>query len=115
MPLPILQSHRAASHDDLVRFYHRTELHWSRHIGEDKTIDVGTAVANPELATVHDANCMRDIRLPEGMSAQDAMAQIDEHFRSSGTQCQSYVVAAGTEIESKRLLDYFAEHDFQNY
>src|SRR5262249_4618904 len=85
VPLPILQNHRAVSREDLLRYYHRTELHWSRHLGEETTLDVGTAITNPELPS--EANMMLDISLAAEMSADEAMRQIDEHFASCGTRC----------------------------
>ena len=51
MSLPILTHHPKPTNDDLVRFFHRTELQWSRQLAEEEeTLDVGTALFNPSLA-----------------------------------------------------------------
>src|SRR5437764_325477 len=68
MPPPTLQSHPHASREDLIRYYHKIELHWARHLGKEAALDVGTAISNPELNKVHDANRLCDAALPEGLS-----------------------------------------------
>ena len=50
MPLPILSTHPQPSASDLVRLYHRCDLHWARQVAEEETVlDVGTALTNREL------------------------------------------------------------------
>lgn len=110
MPLPILQTHHTATRDDLIRFYHRTELHWSRHLGEETTLDVGVAIVNPEQAP--EANRMLELTLPLDMTPQQAMQQIDEHFKSNNTRCASFVFTPGLENQNAPLLDYFTQHAF---
>src|SRR5438105_6765903 len=82
MPLPILQSHPHASREDLIRYYHKIELHWARHLGEEAALDVGTAISNPELNKVHDANRLCDAALPEGLSPSQAWDMVQEHFNA---------------------------------
>ena len=92
MSLPILPSHRAVSDADLVRLYHRTELESCRQIAEEAVLDCGTALTNPQLANVHDANLIMDAALPEGGSSADAVAEVEAHFRSAGTRCSKWML-----------------------
>lgn len=109
MALPILQSNRDPTADDLVRYYHRTELHWSRHVAEEATLDAGTAMTNPELATVEHANRVLDMSLPEGMTPAEAVASVDEHFASCGVSCRRWVLAPSAHpARTRPLADYFA-------
>ena len=65
MPLPVLQGIAARSNDDLVRLFHRTELHWSRHLGEEAPLDAGVAISNPDLPKVWNANRVLDAAAAE--------------------------------------------------
>src|SRR4029079_6343235 len=107
MPLPILQSHQSASADDLMRYFHKTELHWGQHVAEDTTLDVGTALTNPQLPNVWDANRMLDAALPEGMTPQQAVVEVEEHFAKVGTTCWSWTMAPAAPAERTRpLVEY---------
>lgn len=86
MSLPILQGGREAGRDDLIRLFHRTELHWARHLGEETPLELGTAIHNAELANVWDANVVLDAALPEGMTPADALAEANDHFTSNGSR-----------------------------
>src|SRR5687767_4839733 len=109
MPLPILQSSRDPTADDLVRYYHRTELHWSRHVAEEATLDVGSALTNRELPDVYHANRMLDMALPEGMTPPEAVAQVDAHFAEQGTACRRWVLAPSAHpVRTRPLADHFA-------
>ncbi|MGH7214399.1 MAG: GNAT family N-acetyltransferase [Tepidisphaeraceae bacterium] len=106
MSLPILSVSTDPRPADLVRFYHRTELHWSRHLGEETTLDVGTAIANPDLPSVADANVVLDATLAEGTSAADAIAEVESHFAAQRARCAKWVFAAGqAESRIKPLVD----------
>ena len=72
MPLPILQTSNDLTPSDLVRLFHRTELHWVRHVGEEAQLDAGTAFTNPLLSNVPNANGMLDATLPEGVAPEAA-------------------------------------------
>lgn len=93
MPLPILTTRPQVTPEDLVRFYHRCELHWCTQIAEQSTLDVGTALTNPSLPQVHDANQILDATLQEGISPADALAQADSHFAGLGVRCSKWVLA----------------------
>src|SRR5688500_15217608 len=92
MPLPILQGGREASRDDLIRLFHRTELHWTRHLGEEAALDVGTAFANPQLPNVWNANRVLDAALADGTPPADAMEEVRAHFTAQGTRCAQVVM-----------------------
>jgi ribosomal protein S18 acetylase RimI-like enzyme len=89
MPLPILQSPGSA---DLVRLFHKTELNWARHLGEEAALDVGTAISNPELSNVWDANRVLDAALPEDGSVAEAVEEVEAHFRQAGTRCAMWLL-----------------------
>src|SRR5690348_909553 len=92
MPLPILHTGPSRSDEDLVRLFHRTELHWTQHLAEETALDAGTAFANPELPTVWNANRILDASLPEGASPADALNEVQEHYRAQGTRCWDWVL-----------------------
>src|SRR5437667_10278829 len=87
MPLPILNSKSEPSHSDLIRLFHKTENLWAEHLASAEALDVGTAYSNPELSDVWDANTIRDVALPEDLAAEDALAQVEEHYAAKGTKC----------------------------
>lgn len=104
MQLPIIKTTGQASQADLVRLYHRTELHWTRHLGEETQLDVGTAIVNPELAAVQDANCILDAAVPEDGNVDDAILEAEAHFASQGVQCAKWVLNPSVPAERTQLL-----------
>jgi ribosomal-protein-alanine N-acetyltransferase len=91
MSLPILPSRPAASAADLVRFYYRADEQWCQQIAEQTALDVGTALVNPGLPDVWDANVMFEAAVPEGVSVADAVAEADAHFAASGSRVLKWV------------------------
>jgi ribosomal protein S18 acetylase RimI-like enzyme len=87
MPLPILHTTTDSSPETLVRLFHRTELHWVRHLGEETQLDAGTAFKNASLPAIWDANLVIDAALQEGTSPQDAFEEVEQHFAAAGTRC----------------------------
>src|SRR5688572_30140999 len=92
MSLPILSHHPQPTDDDLVRFYHRTELEWLRQASEETALESGTAFVNPQLSNVHDANMMHDAAVPEGGTPADAVAEVENHFQAQGVRCWKWVL-----------------------
>src|SRR5438132_3380119 len=90
MPLPILQPHGDPTITDLLRYYGRAELHWTRHVAEETTLDAGVAFTNPELPRVFEANRMFDVALPDGTTPQQAFDEAEQHFATAGTRCWSW-------------------------
>lgn len=107
MPLPILGDKREPTEQDLLRLFHRTELHWARHLGEEAQLDVGTAFTNAELSRVWDANRMMDAVLPEGVTPPEAVAQVEEHFAAQGTRCAKWSMNLAARVER---LEPLTEH-----
>lgn len=89
MPLPILHSPGSA---DLVRLFHKTELHWAQHLGDEAALDVGTAIVNPERPNVWSANQVLDAALTEGVSPAEAFEEVEAHFRQAGTRCTTWLL-----------------------
>jgi ribosomal protein S18 acetylase RimI-like enzyme len=87
MPLPILNTRHEHSHADLIRLFLKTENLWAEHMASAEALDVGTAYTNGELSEIWDANTIRDVAVPEELSAQDAFEQVEAHYASKGTRC----------------------------
>jgi ribosomal protein S18 acetylase RimI-like enzyme len=87
MPLPILNSRNDPSHSDLVRLFHKTENLWSEHFATAEALDVGTAFTNSEFFEVYDANNIKDVALPDDLSAEDAFAQVESHYALKSVKC----------------------------
>jgi ribosomal protein S18 acetylase RimI-like enzyme len=92
MPLPILSSHQNVSTDDLVRLYHRTELHWVRQVAQETALDCGSAFTSASLSRVRSANVLFDGSIPDGATPADAVAEVEHHFTSSGLKCLKWVL-----------------------
>jgi GNAT superfamily N-acetyltransferase len=108
MSLPILQVRQPPSRDDLVRFYYRTELHWSRQLAtEEAVLDVGVALFNPDLPEARDAHMMFDASLPDGVSADRAVAEADEFFRARGGRCRMWVINPSATPAAAQPLEGF--------
>ena len=91
MPLPILSSTHATP-ADLVRLYLKTELDWSRHVAEETTLDVGTAMTGPQFPGVYHANCLFDAALPDSLTAAQAVEMVNTHFEAQGTRCWEWIM-----------------------
>src|ERR1700722_6921589 len=92
MSLPVLHSRGEVRTDDLVRLYHRTELHYTRHLGEELALDVGTAFFNRELPKVWLANRVLDAAMPDGMSPNEAVSAVATAFQEQGLRCSQWVL-----------------------
>jgi ribosomal protein S18 acetylase RimI-like enzyme len=90
--LPVLKGAFAAGRDDLVRFFHKIELESARHLGEETQLDCGTAIVNPDLSRVNDANGVLDAAIPPGAAVDDVIAQVDEQFASASSMCRRWVM-----------------------
>jgi ribosomal protein S18 acetylase RimI-like enzyme len=92
MPLPILHDPTDPTPDNLIRLFHRTELHWVRHVGEETQLDTGVALTNPELPAVWDANLVMDAALPPGGSPEAAVDEVEQHFARAGVPCRQWIM-----------------------
>ncbi|MEO6437362.1 MAG: hypothetical protein ABIP55_16585, partial [Tepidisphaeraceae bacterium] len=115
MSLPILSSHPIAGLADLIRFYYRTELHWARQLAEEEVaLEVGTALFNPAMTEVSDANMLFDAALPEGARPADAVAEADQFFASRGGKCRMWVMNPSAPADRvKPLVAHLSERGYQ--
>ena len=106
MPLPILQAHDRTP-EDLVRLFHRTELHWMRHLGEEAQLDAGVAFTNPQLPAVWDANGVIDAAVPPGASPADAVEEVRQHFARAGVACRRWLLnPAAPDAQTRPLAEH---------
>ena len=87
MSLPILNTRHEASSSDLIRLFYKTETLWVEHVAEAEQLEFGTAYSNPSLNEVHEANLIRDVSLPDGISPQRVFEEVEEYYRSKDTPC----------------------------
>jgi len=88
MDLPVIKIKPAAASDaDLARFFHKTEVAWTQHLGEERELDIGLAYSNAALARVHHANRILGAMLPPGADVDALLDEVDSHFRSAGVTC----------------------------
>ena len=92
MPLPVIGARHEASESDLLRLFHKTGAMWAGHLAEPEQLEVGTAYANAELGRVWDANQVRDVALPAGVSVEAAMKEVERCFAEKGSRCLSWVM-----------------------
>lgn len=114
MPLPVLNARGEVGPEDLVRLYHRTELHWTRDLGEERALDVGVAFFNRDLPRVWDANRVLDAAVPEGMTSAEAAGQVEQAFAGEGATCASWVLnPSAPEGRTKPLAEYLLSAGWQ--
>lgn len=111
MPLPILNSPAQGTPETLVRYFHQTERRMNEHLGEVTALDVGTAVTNPALSNVRDANVLHDAAIPEGHSAAEAFDAARAHFDAQGSRWLKCVL--NPSVQPQRTMP-FAEHLLAN-
>src|SRR5688572_22187974 len=110
--LPILQSSATdTSPATLVRLFLKTEHDYVRHLAEETALDLGTAFHNASLPKIHDANCILDAALPDGMSAPDAFAQALAHYEQVGSTLHHWVMNPSAKAEA---VDPLIAHLQQN-
>jgi hypothetical protein len=108
MPLPVLSN---PVESDLIRLFHRMTLHWTQHYGETTQLDAGTAITAPQLQNVYDANVMLDAQLPDGVSPQQTVDEVNRHFLAQGTVCRTWVMNPSAAKErTEPLAGYLVEH-----
>src|SRR4051812_33667370 len=108
MPLPILDSRPQPTFADLLRFYHRCELHWFRQSAADETVlDVGTALSNRAFPRVHSINVLLDASLPEGFTPAQAFETVQEHYRTVGAPCWTWIFNPSLAVsQTQPLIDH---------
>lgn len=107
MPLPILTTRTDPSVGDLMRLFDKTEFHLAQQLGNEQWLACGAAFANADLPSVRGANHMRQVSLPDGMSAADAVREVEAHFAKCGTQCRYWAMnPAASEVSVRPLAEH---------
>jgi ribosomal protein S18 acetylase RimI-like enzyme len=104
MPLPVLQHHPQMRTEDLVRLFHRTELHLAEHLGQKVELDFGVAICNPELPDVPAANSMQDAFVPPGSSVAEVVAKVESHFAARNVRCNLWTLNPSVPPEQRNPL-----------
>jgi ribosomal protein S18 acetylase RimI-like enzyme len=111
MSLPILKTTTDASPEALVRYFHQTELQWTRHTSQEAQLDVGVAMYNAELPRTYAANRVLDAAVPADVSPAEAVRIVDEHFTNVGSTCWQWVMNPSAPPERTRpLVDHLLAH-----
>jgi ribosomal protein S18 acetylase RimI-like enzyme len=107
MSLPVLHSAPGLTDRDLVRLFHRTELHWTQSVAEETALACGTVFANAHLTRVTAANRILDAALPDNLTPEAALAEVERHFNTCGSRCLEWIFnpsAAPAAVEPLRDL-----------
>jgi ribosomal protein S18 acetylase RimI-like enzyme len=104
MALPILNARTEPSDADLIRLFHRTDAAWIGHVSEGEQLEVGTAYTNPALPKIWNANHVRDAALSEGMTPEQAVAEVEAHYAARGTTCAYWVMNPSADPPRTRPL-----------
>jgi ribosomal protein S18 acetylase RimI-like enzyme len=88
----------------LLRLFDKTEFHLAQQLGDEEWLSAGAAFANVELASVADANHVRQAALPMGVSAEEAVGEVEKYFAARGTRCAYWVMNPAAEEERVRPL-----------
>jgi ribosomal protein S18 acetylase RimI-like enzyme len=110
MPLPILQVTTPlatqATPQTLVRLFHQTQLHWSRHLAEEQLLDLGTALFNPQLSRVTEANILMDAAVAPGTDPADAIATAEVFYQEKGSHLRALIPnpSVSSDTLKQRLL-----------
>ncbi|HSI34310.1 MAG TPA: GNAT family N-acetyltransferase [Tepidisphaeraceae bacterium] len=107
MPLPIVQTVHEPPAADLLRLFYKCDTEWVGHLAEPEQIEVGTALASAELAEVWNANHVRDVGLPPGMTPAGAWAEVAAHFAARGTRCGYWTMSVTAPAERVRPMAEF--------
>lgn len=109
MPLPILPSRPDPSPSDLLRLHAGVFPRWVEHLAEPTSFDWGTAFINPALNRVHDANHVRNARIPEGSSPAEVIQAAADYFRQNHSICHYW------HTNDLHLADYLLHTGYQSH
>jgi GNAT superfamily N-acetyltransferase len=114
MPLPILQSSSPSDPQTLIRLFHKTQHHWTQHLGEETQLSIGSAFVNADLSRISHANCIIDAALPPDISLAQALAEAESHFTSHGVRCLRWVTNPSAPADqTKPLIDHLEQTGHQ--
>jgi GNAT superfamily N-acetyltransferase len=106
MNLPILQAGPVSDPAQIARLFLQTQLDWSRHLGEEHDLPLGTAILNLKLPRVPAANAVFNADLPGGISPAAALEEAQAFFRDSGAVLR-YVVPSAM-VHGGPLMEFLA-------
>ena len=87
MELPVApQSYRPTT-DALVRVIKHHDQILARTACEEIQLDAATVYTNADRPNVHQCNFAADLTIPEGLSGDQVIDQVLEHFHSVGLRC----------------------------
>jgi ribosomal protein S18 acetylase RimI-like enzyme len=92
MPLPILKTTTESTPEALLRYFHQTELQWTRHMAEETQLDVGVAMHNAALPRTYMANRVLDAAVPAELAPAAALRLAEAHFAEAGSTCWQWVM-----------------------
>ncbi len=92
MSLPILQFKSEPSPRDLLRLYEKARHQWVGALAEEENLQCATALVNPSLPRVHDANHVRDVALPAGMRPAEAFEIVEHYFAQKSVRCWKWIM-----------------------
>jgi ribosomal protein S18 acetylase RimI-like enzyme len=78
----------------LLRSLH-AETIFEGTLGEQIMLDCGVAFIGDDLPLIHMAHQVRDVRLPEGMSAEQAVAEVNAEFAKHNARCHTWNFVGG--------------------
>lgn len=114
MRLPVIQSTPSSpSATDRLRLFLRTQLHWGQALGEEAELNVGTAIVNPDLPNLPDANFVIQAALADGQPPADALREVDEYFASHHSCCGQWFMNHGSpEHQINPLIEHLLANGY---
>lgn len=114
MSLPVLNARGGATPTDLLRYFAKAELHWSRHVAQDVELEFGIALTNTDFPGVFFANRMSNVALPDGMTGEQAFGAASDHFGAAGARCYGWTLdPAAPSARTQPIADYLLARDFR--
>ena len=86
---------KGSTPDELLLRSLHAETIFEGTLGEQVMLDYGVAVIGDDLPLVHMAHQMRDVKLPEGTSAAEAVAEVTELFATHHARCHTWCCVGG--------------------
>lgn len=90
MELPIAKESYLPSNEALVRAIKRVGIILARTLIDEVTLDSATLFADPGRRGVRLASMAKDVRVPQGETAERAVEEICGHFASAALVCDSW-------------------------
>jgi GNAT superfamily N-acetyltransferase len=117
MHLPVIQTTPVSpSDEDRLRLFLRTQLHWGQALGEQTELDVGTAIVNPDLPELADANFVIQAALADNQPPEQALRQVEEHFVAQRSRCGQWLMNHGSPAHHVQpLVEHLLANGYQRH